>query len=129
MQALTRGEITILGGDQTRPNIHIEDITDLYLFLLDHPQHVGIFNAGFENISIMDIAKSVTKHIPAELKVVASNDPRSYRISSQKLLDLGYKPKKTIQNAIEEIAAAFKQGALKDEPHFYNLKWMQEAVL
>jgi hypothetical protein len=46
MQALTRGEITVLGGDQTRPNIHIEDITDLYLFLLDHPKVTGVYNAG-----------------------------------------------------------------------------------
>ncbi len=57
MQALTNGRITVFGGDQTRPNIHIDDITDLYLFLLDHPEHTGVYNAGFENISILDIAK------------------------------------------------------------------------
>lgn len=50
MQALAKGKITVFGGDQTRPNIHIDDITDLYLFLLDNPQHTGIYNAGFENI-------------------------------------------------------------------------------
>ena len=53
MQALTNGRITVFGGDQTRPNIHIDDITDLYIFLLDHPEHTGIYNAGFENISII----------------------------------------------------------------------------
>ncbi len=51
MQALTNGRITVFGGDQIRPNIHIEDITELYIFLLDHPEHTGIYNAGFENIS------------------------------------------------------------------------------
>jgi len=129
MQALSKNEITVLGGAQTRPNIHIEDITDVYMFLMDHPQHQGIFNAGFENISILDIAKAVTRHLPVSIKVLESNDPRSYRISSQKLLNLGYKPKKTVEGAIQEIISAFKAGTLKDEPHFYNLKWMQETVL
>ncbi len=76
MQALTKGKITVFGGDQTRPNIHIDDITDLYLFLLDHPEHTGVYNAGFENISILDIAKMVVDHVPAELVVTPSNDPR-----------------------------------------------------
>src|SRR5258706_198682 len=66
MQALMNGRITVFGGDQTRPNIHIDDITDLYLFLLDHPEHTGIYNAGFENISILDIANMVAKHVRAE---------------------------------------------------------------
>jgi len=78
MQALSKGRITVFGGDQTRPNIHIDDITDVYLFLLDHPEATGIYNAGFENISILDIAKKVTKYIPVEIVVTESNDPRSY---------------------------------------------------
>src|SRR3546814_19079799 len=64
MQPLSRGRITVFGGDQTRPNIHIDDITDLYLFLLEHPQFAGIYNAGFEKISILDIARMVTQHVP-----------------------------------------------------------------
>lgn len=94
MQALAKGKITVFGGDQIRPNIHIEDITDLYLHLIDHPEITGIFNAGFENISIMDIAKLITKYIPVEIEVTPSNDPRSYRINSDKLLSTGFKPKK-----------------------------------
>ena len=86
MQALKNGRITVFGGEQTRPNIHIDDITDLYVFLLDNPQHSGVFNAGFENISIMDIAHMVTQHVPAEITVTPSNDPRSYRVNSDKLL-------------------------------------------
>ena len=61
MQALSRGCITVFGGEQSRPNVHIEDITDLYVFLLDHPEHRGIYNAAFENIAIKDIAQLVTK--------------------------------------------------------------------
>ena len=59
MQALAKGEITVLGGDQIRPNIHIDDVTDLYLFLLENPQIAGIYNAGFENLSIAEIADKV----------------------------------------------------------------------
>ena len=60
MQALTNGRITVFGGNQMRPNIHIDDITDLYLFLLDHPEVCGVYNAGFENLSIMEIAQAVS---------------------------------------------------------------------
>jgi len=129
MQALTRGEITVLGGDQTRPNIHIDDITDLYLFLLDHPEATGIFNAGFENISIMDIAKLATKSAHASIVTKSSNDPRSYRVNSDKLLATGFRPKKTVEDAIREICDAYSLGKLKDEPQFHNLRWMQENVL
>jgi nucleoside-diphosphate-sugar epimerase len=129
MQALTRGEITVLGGDQTRPNIHIDDITDLYLFLLEHPEAKGIFNAGFENISIMDIAKLATKHAHASITTKPSNDPRSYRVNSDKLLATGFRPRKKVEDAIREICEAYSLGKLKDEPQFHNLRWMQEHVL
>jgi nucleoside-diphosphate-sugar epimerase len=129
MQALTREEITVLGGSQTRPNIHIDDITDLYLFMLDHPEHTGIYNAGFENLSIMDIAQRVTEHAPARITVKESNDPRSYRVNSDKLLRTGFRPKKTVEDAIREIAHKFRLGELKDEDRFHNLRWMQREVL
>ncbi len=129
MQALSRGKITVFGGDQVRPNIHIDDITDVYLHLIDHPEVTGVYNAGFENISIMDIAKLVTKYIPVEIAITGSNDPRSYRINSDKLLATGYKPKKTVEDAIREIIEQYRSGALTDEDHFYNLRWMEKTVL
>ena len=129
MQALSKGKITVFGGDQVRPNIHIDDITDLYLHLIDHPEVTGIYNAGFENISIMDIAKLVTQHVPVEIAVTPSNDPRSYRINSDKLLATGFKPKKTVDDAIREIIDKYRTGELKDENHFYNLRWMEQTVL
>lgn len=129
MQALSKGKITVFGGDQIRPNIHIDDITDLYLHLIDHPEVTGIYNAGFENISILDIAKLVTKHVPVEIVVTASNDPRSYRVNSDKLLATGFKPKKTVEHAICEIIEKYRAGLLKDEDRFYNLKWMQNTIL
>jgi nucleoside-diphosphate-sugar epimerase len=129
MQALSKGKITVFGGNQVRPNIHIDDITDLYLHLIDHPEITGIFNAGFENISIMDIAKLVTQHVPVEVTVTPSNDPRSYRINSDKLLATGFKPKKTVDDAIREVIEKYRAGELKDEDRFYNLRWMEKTVL
>jgi nucleoside-diphosphate-sugar epimerase len=128
MQALTRGEITVLGGDQTRPNIHIDDITDLYLYLLDRPDVTGIYNAGFENLSIRTIAETVAARTGARISVLPSNDPRSYRVNSDKLLATGFKPKKTVSDAIDEISHAFRDGLLKDEERHYNLKWMQKTL-
>jgi len=129
MQALTIGNITVLGGNQTRPNIHIDDITDLYAFLLERPEIEGVFNAGFENISIMNIAEMVAQHTSATITTKASNDPRSYRVSSAKLLGTGFKPKKTVEDAIKEICIAYNAGNLKDEERFYNLKWMEKGAL
>ena len=129
MQALTKRRITVFGGDQTRPNIHMDDITDIYMFMLDHPQFRGVYNAGFENISILDIAERVTHHVEAEIVVTASNDPRSYRINSDKLLATGYKPRKTVDDAIREIIQKYNSGELKDEEKFHNLKWMQKEVI
>jgi len=129
MQALTKEKITVFGGQQTRPNIHIDDITDVYVFMLDHPEHRGIYNAGFENISILDIAERVCEHVPADITVTDSNDPRSYRINSDKLLATGFRPKKTVDDAIREVVHQVRSGVLREEDRFYNLKWMQREVL
>ncbi|MBU3607809.1 NAD-dependent epimerase/dehydratase family protein [Polynucleobacter nymphae] len=128
MQALTRGEITVLGGDQTRPNIHIDDITDLYLFLLDRPDVTGVYNAGFENLSIRRIAEMACEKASAKITVLPSNDPRSYRVNSDKLLATGFRPRKTVENAIDEICQAYREGRLKDEERFHTLPWMQKTV-
>ena len=129
MQALTASRITVFGGSQVRPNIHIDDVTDLYLFLLDHPEHRGIYNAGFENLSIMEIARQVTEQIPAEIVTTPSNDPRSYRVNSDKLVKAGFSPKKTVADAIREIVVKFQRGELKNEDRHYNLRWMQREVM
>ena len=129
MAALTKGVITVFGGQQTRPNVHIEDITDVYLHFLANPDITGIYNVGFENISILDIAKMVTEFVPAKIVVTASDDPRSYRVNSDKLLATGFKPLKTVKDAIGEIVTAYNDGTLKDEPCFHNLTWMQDKVM
>ena len=129
MQAIKNGKITVFGGEQSRPNIHIDDITDLYLFLLERPEVTGVYNAGFENITISEIADILAKRTGADVVTTKSNDPRSYRVNSDKLLATGFKPKKCVENAIEEIIAAYEKGNLVDDDRCYNLEWMQKHVL
>ena len=112
-QALSKGRINVLGGDQVRPNIHILDMVRVYLHLLDDPTiQSGAYNAGFENISIMDIANLITKQISSEVDVSFSNDPRSYRQDSAKLLSTGFFPKFSVVDAISEIKREFELGKL-----------------
>ena len=125
MAAIDKQRITVLGGAQVRPNIHIDDVTDLYMFMLDRPDVTGVYNAGFENMSIMSIAEEVAKVFPTEVIVEPSNDPRSYRLNSDKLLAKGFVPKKTVADAISEVIAAYQRGDLKNEDRFHNLRWMQ----
>lgn len=128
MQALEKKKITVLGGAQFRPNIHIEDMTDLYMFMLDRPELTGIYNAGFENISIISIAKVISERLNVPIEVKESNDPRSYRMNSEKLLNAGFRPKRTVKMAIVEMIQAYHAKKLKDEPQSYNLRWMKEAA-
>ncbi len=127
MSALEDSKIYVHGGTQIRPNIHIDDITDLYLFLIEQgAQLKGIFNAGFENLSILETANKVSNTINSEIEVEDSIDPRSYRINSDKLLSTGFKPKKTVVDAIKEMKSMYEQGKLKNDSIFHNLKWMQK---
>ena len=126
MQALNNGAMTVFGGSQVRPNIHIDDITDLYIYLLAHKEITGIYNAGFENLSILDIAKLVQKKVSADIKVTPSDDIRSYRVCSDKLLQTGFKPKKNVELAIKELVAQFEVGKLINADHYYNLKTMKK---
>ena len=125
MQALSNGKITVFGGDQTRPNIHLKDMIRVYLHLLEKGATMpGIYNAGFENISILEIAERVKKHVPAEIVVTPSNDPRSYRLSSKKLLSTGFAPRHTVEGAIQEVISAHREGRLGMEDRWFNIKTM-----
>ena len=127
MQALMNKRITVFGGDQTRPNIHLKDMIRVYHhFLAVGKQHTGIYNAGFENITILNIAERVTKHVPAEVIVTPSNDPRSYRLSAKKLLATGFAQKFTVEDGILDVIAAYRDGRLKDNENCYNIKAMKK---
>ena len=126
-QALSKGEITILGGDQTRPNIHIDDIANLYLHLLTNCQKIdsGCYNAGFENISIRDIANLIQSKVDCSLTFKESNDPRSYRQDSTKILETGFRPLKSVEIAIDELVGAFRRGLLNESDSCYTVRWMK----
>jgi nucleoside-diphosphate-sugar epimerase len=128
MHALSRGRITVFGGTQVRPNIHVDDLVDLYLFLMER-RVAGVYNAGFENLTVREIADLVASQVPAEVTVTASDDPRSYRLSSKRLLATGFAPKRTVLTAVGELAAAYRSGRLTDDPRWHTVKWMKEHNL
>ena len=127
MQALTKNEITVFGGQQTRPNIHMKDMIRVYLHCLKNPDEMsGIFNAGFENISILNIAEKISKIIGAKITISESNDPRSYRQNSDKLISTGFKPKYGVDDGIMDVIDHYEKGKLEDKDEYYNMKIMQK---
>jgi len=124
--AVHKGVITVFGGVQKRPNIHIEDITDLYVLWLDMPEKLiagEAFNAGYENHTVAQLAEIVRSVVeqeypekaPIRVETTPSNDLRSYHVSSRKIAEkLGWKPKRTIEDAVRDLCRAFKQGKFSD---------------
>ena len=129
-QALKNKKITVFGGNQTRPNINIKDMVRVYQhFLSKRNIPSGCYNAGFENISILDIAKTVVSKVPAEIIVTESNDPRSYRQSSEKLIQTGFEQRYGINEAIDDVVAKFKSGKITDSSLNYTVERMKELNL
>jgi len=137
--AINNGRITVFGGEQRRPNIHIEDITDLYIELLRR-QDMDIagktWNAGFQNHPVGEIAEIVRKVVgrdSVEIVTTPTDDHRSYHISSEKLrCDLGFEPKHTIEDAVSDLKAAFDVGKIPNPMNgtrYYNIKTMQTIDL
>jgi nucleoside-diphosphate-sugar epimerase len=136
--AYHKREISVFGGDQLRPNIHIADMVEAYIALLnaDKEKIAGkIFNAGYENQSVSKIAETVKNVVGEDVKLITtpSDDNRSYHISSQKIKDeIGFETTHTIQDAVEDLCAAFDKGllpnSLEDEMYF-NIKRMQSIKL
>ena len=136
--AVNKGEILVLGGGQKRPNIHIEDMSDLYIQSLKFPHekiHKKIFNAGFENYTVDQIAEMVRGEIGPHVKIrhEPTNDNRSYHVSSEKIAkELGFKTKHTIAEAARDLKIAFDKGLIPDSmslPKYFNIKTMQELNL
>jgi len=127
-QAIKNKKMTVFGGQQTKPNIHIDDLLDLYQFFLKkNKKFNGIFNAGFENLKIIEIAKKVKKIIPAEIKIFKNNiDIRDYRLDSSKLLSLGFKPKKNVGDAIREIKEHYGKNINKVDKSCFSIEWLSE---
>ena len=130
LQALKNKKITVFGGNQTRPNIHIIDMVRVYQhFLYKSKIDSGCYNAGFENVSILDIANQVCKKAPSEIVISESNDPRSYRLSSAKLMNTGFKQRYTLENAIDEMILKYTKGEMKDSQESYTVDWMKKLKL
>ena len=138
-QAFNTGRITVTGGQQKRPNIHIEDVTDLYVQLLELPGEMiagKIFNAVYANYQVSEIAEMVRKVVgkeEVEIITTPTNDPRSYHISSEKIKrELGFEPKYSIKEAVRDLVEAFKAGKIPDpmtDIHYYNVKMMLDKKL
>jgi nucleoside-diphosphate-sugar epimerase len=125
MQALTKGKITVWGGKQVRPNIHIQDLCRVFQsFSENRSVKPGVYNAGFENISILSIARRIAEFIPSEIVVTDSNDPRSYRLNSQKILSTGFQPRFGVDDGIREVIDAYEAGKIMDQDNCYNIKTM-----
>ena len=131
-------EITVLGGSQLRPNIHILDMVEAYLLLLDSPSEKisgKIYNTGYENQSVLELAETVKGVVgeDVKLKIIPTNDNRSYHISSRKIQEeLGFVAKHSIREASQDLVEAFKKGllpnSLQDERYF-NIKMMQKLSI
>ena len=129
LQAIKKKQITVFGGNQVRPNIHMKDMIRLYEFFLKRNIPSGFYNAGFENLKIINIAKMIQKKINVKIKVIKSNDPRSYRQDSSKLLRLGFKNMYGVNDAIDELINLNKNGKIKSNLSNYTVKWMKKLKI
>lgn len=136
--AYNNNKIKVFGGDQLRPNIHIEDMTDLYTQLIDEDKDKiagEVFNAGWENFKVKDIANVVKKVIGenVDVETVPTDDNRSYHISSSKIGDkLGFKAKRSIEDAVSDLKNAFESKKLPNslnDKKYFNIQTMLEADL
>ncbi len=139
--AVNKGNITVFGGSQLRPNLHIQDYADLCKVLLEAPDEKianEIFNCGYENMSIMKIAKTVKRVVAEEfpdkdeinIEVTSSDDLRSYHINSDKVTEvLGFKPQYSVEDAIRGLCKAFRDGKLPDSfdnDNYFNVRTMKK---
>jgi nucleoside-diphosphate-sugar epimerase len=139
--AVNKGVITVFGGTQMRPNLHVEDMVDAYELMLDAPHekiHGEVFNIGFQNHSIASIAEMVKKTVEEmmpekgtiEIKTTPSNDNRSYHVNSDKIKRvLGFVPRRTIEDAVRDLVRAFQNHLLPasfDDDWYYNVRTMKK---
>jgi nucleoside-diphosphate-sugar epimerase len=139
--AINAGKITVFGGSQKRPNLHVQDMCDLYKLLLEVPDEKiagQTFNAGFQNLSIMEIAQIVKRVVQQEFSgkgeipivTTPTDDIRSYHVNSDKIRRvLGFQPKRSIEDAVRDLCRAFKQGKLPDslqDTAYFNVRRLKQ---
>ena len=139
--AINNKKITVFGGVQKRPNLHIQDMCDLYKLLLEVPDEKiagQTFNAGFQNMSIMEIAQVVKRVVEQEfpekgqipIVTTPTDDIRSYHVNSDKIRRvLGFQPKRSVEDAVRGLCAAFKAGKLPNslqDTFYFNVRRLKE---
>jgi nucleoside-diphosphate-sugar epimerase len=142
--AVNNGKVTIFGGSQKRPNIHIDDIAELYVDLLDLPAELiagETFNAAYQNNTVAElgemarcvVSREMPHLAPIDIETTESNDLRSYHVSSEKINRvLGWAPRRTVEDAIVNLCRAFRDGKIPDsltDPRYYNVKTIQASGL
>ncbi len=140
--AVNNQKITVFGGEQQRPNLHIQDMCDLYMLLLDLPDEKiagETFNAGYQNQTIGDIARIVKKVVEKEfpengdipIVTTPTNDNRSYRITSDKIAEkLGFRPRRAIEDAVRDLCQAFRDGKIPNgmtDDRYHNVKVLKQV--
>ncbi|HXM81139.1 MAG TPA: SDR family oxidoreductase [Burkholderiales bacterium] len=139
--AINAGKITVFGGSQKRPNLHVQDMCDLYKLLLEVPDEKiagQTFNAGFQNLSIMEIAQIAKRVVQEEfpekgdipIVTTPTNDIRSYHVNSDKIRRvLGFQPCHNVEDAVRDLCKAFKAGRLPesmDDTFYFNVRRIKE---
>jgi nucleoside-diphosphate-sugar epimerase len=142
--AVNTRKITIFGGTQKRPNIHIEDISDLYVALLTTPAELiagKTFNAGYQNFTVAELGRMVKDTVsrempelgPIAIETTTSDDLRSYHVSSDKIKrELGWTPERTLEDAVVDLCRAFKAGKIPNpltDTRYVNVKAIQASKL
>lgn len=138
--AVNKGRITVFGGEQFRPNLHIDDMVRLYKLLLDLPKEKiagETFNAGYRNMKVIEIAEVVKRVVeeefpelaPIDVERTPSDDNRSYRVTSDKIAaKLGFVPERTVEDAVRDLCRAFREGKLPrsfEDDWYYNVRTMK----
>jgi nucleoside-diphosphate-sugar epimerase len=136
--AINNNRITVFGGDQLRPNIHIEDMTDLYVQLLESSDATvdgKIWNAGYDNMKVREIADVVRDEVGSAVEIVVTptDDHRSYHVSSERIRrELGFNARRTVRDAVADLKTAFLSGKIANpmtDDRYYNIKRMQGLKL
>jgi len=130
-QAFVEKKITVFGGEQIRPNIHVNDLANVYIHFLNNSQlDAGFYNAGFENLSILEVANLVSEKIPTKIEIKEnSKDIRSYRQNSDKLLNTGFKKNFSVKHAIDEVYNKFLNKEIEDKENCYTVDWMKKIKI
>jgi len=139
--AVNTGKITVFGGSQKRPNLHIEDMIDAYELFLDAPADLiagDVFNIGAQNLPIADMAEIVRKIViqdradrgAIEIVTTPTNDLRSYHVNSDKVFEtLGFRPRRGVEDAVRDLCTAFRAGRIPNamtDPKYHNVKVLKE---